>query len=186
MGIGGAIRGAWVFNHMTPAQHLWEARTASRSPENIVLALEHVAAIPKNSPEASEAQVLGTVLHEQEAAARAAQAQKDEAANAARNARAAARNVRAAAITQLSADLNNLGYDLNVEAGGADAPTEIVITSSEFSDSDHRVRFLASIRGRSGLTASACWDGFDKMRLRSSRIPLVGFSESYSLDCYNR
>jgi hypothetical protein len=159
---------------MTSTQHLWEAKVALETPADTGLARRHVEAIPANSPEAPNAQALGTKLWEREAAAKAAQAEKDEAANAVRNA-------HALAINQLSADLKNLGYDLSVEAGGSDAPTEIVITSSEFSDTDHRVRFLSSIRGRNALTAASCWNGFDKVRLRSSNIPLGGFNESYSI-----
>ena len=71
--IGSIIWDSWVFNHMTTAQHLWEAGKASRSPDDIALALRHVRAIPANSVEASEAQVLGAVLREQEATMKAAQ-----------------------------------------------------------------------------------------------------------------
>jgi hypothetical protein len=141
------------------------------------LAPRHLAEIPPSSGAATDANALAAELQEREATFKAAQARQTEKEGTTN----AVRNASMLAITQLSSDLKNLGYELSVEAGGADAPTEIVITSSDFDETDHRVRFLASIRGRNAPTAAACWNGFDRVRLRSSRIPLVGFSEIYSI-----
>jgi hypothetical protein len=179
MSIVMVIRDTWVFNHMTTAQHLWEAKRASET-DGIDLALRHIGAITPNSSEASDAQILRTALRERDAVIKAAQAEKELAVKAARNARAAA---SATAIRQLSSELKNVGYDLSVGTS-SNSPEEIVITSPDFDDTDHRVRFLAFVRGRSTPFAVGCWSGFTKVRLRSSKMPLVGFNESYSLGCY--
>ena len=78
----------------------------------------------------------------------------------------------------LQANLKDLGYDVKVSA--SDLPGEVVITSEEFADTDHRVRFLAMMRGRKAPLGTC---GFTRVRLRSSGLPRVGFNESYSLDC---
>jgi len=84
------------------------------------------------------------------------------------------------AIKQLETDLKNLGYDLTVS--NSSTAGEIVVISSDFNDTDHRVRFLAAMRGRNLPTAEACYAGFTTVRLKSSSLP-IGFSESHSLDC---
>ena len=84
---------------------------------------------------------------------------------------------------QLQADLKGLGYDLTVSR--SDKAGEVAITSKEFDDTDHRVRFLAFMRGKSSPRFGVCYAGFNKLRLKSSSIPFVGFDDSYSLECFN-
>jgi hypothetical protein len=92
----------------------------------------------------------------------------------------AAREARALVVSGFGALLKEKGYDLDVKAN---SDYEIIITSSEFSDTDHRVRFLSFIRSKNSPAYGVCGNGFSKIRLRSSSIPFVGFDESYSLDC---
>ena len=77
--------------------------------------------------------------------------------------------------------LRDLGYDFEVSP--SETAGEVVITAAEFDDTDHRVRFLAFLRNHKSPVRGLCFGGFTKVRLRSSRIPLVGFDESYSLEC---
>jgi hypothetical protein len=165
---------AWdehAFNSMTPAQHVSEA-SGQREDDlvSIGVALRHIRAIPANSAESRAAKELEARLRTRDAAIKQANAGQKEAAVS-----------RANAVSQLGSDLKNLGYDLAVERSGTQ--DEIVITSSEFSETDHRVRFLAFLRGKSAPTFGICWNGFSKIRLKSSKIPYVGFDEGYSLDC---
>ncbi len=134
-----------------------------------------MAAVPANSPELP-ADLFGRVegkrlaLDQAEAADKAA---KKDAANIS--------VARAASIKGLESELKNRGYDLT--ATESEAPDEIIITSSDFSDTDHRVRFLSTVRAKYSVNFSVCLNGYDKVRLRSSRIPFAGFDESYSLEC---
>jgi hypothetical protein len=132
--------------------------------------LRHTDAIPANSPESEAAKTLAVELRARDAAIRHMAVLKSQAVIA-----------RANAISQFGSDLKNLGYELTVEA--SEARNEIVITSTEFSETDHRVRFLSFLRGRTAPTFGICWNGFSEIRLRSSKLPYVGFNESYSLDC---
>jgi len=179
---GFATWDSWVFTHMTTAQHLFEAQRALQTSGDVELALRHIEAIPGNAPEAKEAKALRKIVEQKMAAKNAAAGQAQNAANAAVQAHNAAVQARALAVDQVSSDLRNLGYQLTVETS-TDVPTEVVITSADFDDTDHRVRFLSFIRGRKGPKASLCWNGFNDVRLRSSKIPLLGFNERYSLDC---
>jgi hypothetical protein len=78
--------------------------------------------------------------------------------------------------TTLQNELKDRGYGCTV-ATSSDAPDEIAITSKDFNDTDHRVRFLAFLRGRN---YDICATGFRKVRLKSGWFE---FSESYNLEC---
>ena len=54
---------------------------------------------------------------------------------------------------------------------------EVVITASDFPDTERRVRFLAFLRGRRSAVLGTCLGGFTRVRLRTSEIRLVGFNE---------
>jgi hypothetical protein len=162
------------FNKMTPSQHLATAKSQSKTDlTTIGLALQHIASIPENSSESAEAIKLKEELLAQETKISDANAEKAKAEAE----RTAARN---SAVERFGANLKDLGYDLKVEISETD---EITITSSEFKDSDHRVRFLSFIRGKNAPTYGVCWQGFNKIRLKESKYSLLGFDESYSLDC---
>jgi hypothetical protein len=155
-----------VFNQMSPAQHLEAAESGIRFGE----AMKHLDAIPPNAPEATKVPDARERLKAKE------QSNTKEIA-----ARIRITNSEAAAVVELEKDLRNRGYDLKVS--GSDTPDEVVITSSDFADTDHRVQFLSAMRSK--YSGPACWAGFRTVRLRSSSIPLVGFSESYSMECMN-
>jgi hypothetical protein len=182
--VGSELRDSWVFNHMTSSQHLWEANKSTPDLGDVEIALRHISAIPKNAHESASAQVLKTTLKQklsemkaEEANRATAKADKDQQAKAAADA-------RSIAVTQFALDLKNLGYDLSVKVNH-DVPNEIVLTSSEFGDTDHRVRFLAFMRSRNNPEELVCLSGFTTIRLRTSAIPFVGFDDSYSLNCFN-
>jgi hypothetical protein len=155
---------------MTAAQHLSEAKQCLRGNEAAVDAgLWHLAAIPKQSVEVTEAKEI-------EAQLRARKSELRQAVEAEKQAKEA----RQAAVVQLRADLKNLGYDLTL--GQSDAPEEIVITSGEFAQTDHRVRFLSFLRGKNSPALAECFTGLRTVRLKSSSY--FGFDESYSLNCF--
>ena len=52
---------------------------------------------------------------------------------------------------ELQRKLRNLGYDLTVAQ--SDKPGELTITSKDFDDTDHRVRFLSLLRSRNSPAA---------------------------------
>jgi hypothetical protein len=81
---------------------------------------------------------------------------------------ARAAEARAAAIANLEKDLRNRGYDLTVKQ--SNTANEIAIASSDFSDTDHRVRFLSFIRGRNSPAVPACLAGFTTVRLSSFEL----------------
>lgn len=185
------IHDKWVFAHMTSEQHLWEARKSTPDAIDVKLALRHISALPNNSPEAAAAQVLKTTLEKKLSEIEAdnaltakavAKAQRDldtKAADA-----KSAQDSRSIAVTQFALDLKNVGYNLSVKIN-PDVSHEVVITSSDFSETDHRVRFLAFIRSKNSPAYIICLSGFTTIRLKASQIPFVGFDESYALDCFN-
>jgi hypothetical protein len=160
-----------VFNNMTPSQHLNEAkrRINERDLPSLQIALAHVAAVAKTSPEAKEAA-------EVEAELKGSKAAIEQGINAAQ----LAKTSRATVIAQLQTDLNNLGYDLSVN--DSDGAGEIAIRSSVFDDTEHRVRFLAFLRSRSAPTSDICLMGIRSIRLRGSGF-LFGFNEAYPFSC---
>jgi hypothetical protein len=118
---------SYHFDHMTPAEHLAAAKQAQNGDSNAVTdGLQHIAA-------SLAAKNFEPVLQ-----ARAEQFR--ETALAARQIQAG----QVAAVNDLGTSLKNLGYDVKVSK--SDTAGEIAITSSEFSDTDHRVRFLAFVR----------------------------------------
>ncbi|MGH9664045.1 MAG: hypothetical protein ACRD9L_06455, partial [Bryobacteraceae bacterium] len=166
----GFIWDRYAFNKMTPTEHLAIAMTKSQGNLTSVRgALRHLAAIPANSREHSDAAKLRNQLEERESTL-------DEVAAA--QAREVA--AHAWATVELAKNLKNRGYDLTVTQ--SNIPNEIVVTSSDFADTDHRVRFLSFMRGGDMPTLTACWAGFTAIRLKSSQFPF-GFNESYSLEC---
>jgi hypothetical protein len=187
-GLGTALWASWLFRHMTSEQHLWEAKKITPDVVDIDLALRHLSAIPSNTPEAEEAQVLKMALQQKRtgmeavhAQQQSAQAEKQSEAKTVNDARVAARDEAA---SQLGLELRNLGYELSVSVS-TDIPEEIVITASELGDTDHRVRFLSFMRGKNSPASGVCLNGFSKIRLRASQLPFVGFDETYSLNCFS-
>jgi hypothetical protein len=87
------------------------------------------------------------------------------------------------ALRNLQAALRNLGYDVTVSQ--SDKPTEFTIISKDFDDTDHRVRFLSFLRGENTLLTEVCSVGFETLHLRTSDLPFLGFSDTYSLACIN-
>jgi len=176
----GELRDRWVFSHMTAKDHLWEATVALDTPTDLGLSLRHLGAIPVNSAERAKAQVLEEEVRQKESEM-SALASQNKAAQA-ENARVAkeASEARASSVRQFQTALRNVGYDLSVEASHDDQ-AEVVITSKEFDETDRRIRFLSFLRNAWGPAGAVCWQGFSRVRLRSSKIPLVGFNESYSL-----
>jgi hypothetical protein len=174
----------WVFGHMTGGQHLWEAKKSTPQLVDVSLALEHLSAVPPVSPEAAEAKVLEKALRRKQSEMATAEAQyaAEEGRRQAESARTAkeASEARAASVKQFETALKNVGYDLSAETS-RDNQDEVVITSEEFNDTDRRIRFLSFLRKEWGPAGAVCWQGFSKVRLRSSKIPLVGFNESYSI-----
>jgi hypothetical protein len=173
--------GLWedhTFNTMTPAQHLAEAKNVleksdsdSKNEFSWDEALRHARAVPTNSPEASEASEIAANLESRLEIVRQPRAAAQQ-----------AKIAQASTIRELQNQLRDLGYDIRVaKSNKAD---EIVITSKDFSDTENRVKFLAFIRGRSSPAGNACLLGFQTIRLEST-IPFLGFSEQYSLDCFN-
>jgi hypothetical protein len=169
---------------MTTAQHLWEAQKTTPEIGDISLAMRHLSAIPPNAPEAREAKVVRAALEQRRAVLDAAEMRRQSALADKQSETKTATDTRDQVVSDLGVELRNLGYDLKVNTN-SDVPEEVVITSSEFDDTDHRVRFLSFMRGRNSPASRACVSGFSKIRLRSSQIPFVGFDESYSLNCFS-
>jgi|HubBroStandDraft_3_1064219.scaffolds.fasta_scaffold99795_2 hypothetical protein len=178
------LRDRWVFGHMAGATHLWEAKKSTPQLVDVSLALKHLSAVPPASPEAAEAKALEKALRLKQSEMGAAEAAHaaEESRKQAESAQTAkeAGEARAASVRQFQTVLRNVGYDLSAEASSDDR-NEVVITSKEFDETDRRIRFLSFLRKEWGPAGTICWQGFSKVRLRSSKIPLVGFSESYSL-----
>ena len=172
-----------VFSTMTPAQHLREARNGLRQDlPAIESALRHAYAIREDSPEFRERVPLQAELEKEEYDLNKAANDLKKAEEEKTMARNEADAARAAAISKLAADLKSLGYDVSVEP--SESPDAVTITSSDFDDTDHRVRFLSFLRGNKAPTVSVCWAGITKVQLRGSRIAFLGFNEIYSLDCF--
>lgn len=94
--------------------------------------------------------------------------------------RTAAIERRAQAIRYLQESLRNGGYSITVAVSSSKAD-QIELTSKDFGDTDHRVRFLSFLRGRNSPVFSACHEGYRTARLIESSF---GFSEEYSLECF--
>jgi hypothetical protein len=169
---------AWdqhTFKAMTPAQHLDAAR-AALGDKHFDDGLYQLSAIKPGAPESADAKELEGELTAAKEAAQRDQAAPQEAARI-------AERQREAVVQQLQARLSELGYAVTVAP--SDKPGEIVITSKDLGDTDHRVRFLAFLRGRNSPATSACFAGFHTVRLSSGLLsPIWGFSEAYSLDCF--
>jgi hypothetical protein len=177
-----------AFNALSAAQHLEAAKQALRL-GLFSDGLRHVNAIAKGAPEASEATRLRDDLAAGKRAADLAAAKNEEELAALQQARIAqeretakaAENARKAAIRDLQDNLKNLGYATTV--GPSDKPEEIVITSKDFGDTDHRVRFLSFMRGRNSPAGGVCLAGVQTLRLKDAGW--FGFNEAYSLDCFS-
>ncbi len=171
---------AWdshAFNKMSPAEHLLNAKSGLQetTSQAVEEAITHATAIPKGSAGYDEAQELVGKL----------QAVRDSITNSAAAQQKQQEQTKAArkgAVEQLQTDLKNLGYQLTVDE--SDAPDKIIITSADFDDTDHRVRFLSFVRGKNTPMTGTCWFGFRQIELRTSKIPFVGFSETYALSCF--
>lgn len=177
--ISSALWNEHVFTTMSPAQHLAEAKKALRDESGAFddEGLRHANAVPANSPEAQEATEAATTLG-------ARLEEKKRADVEAQQIAADARSARAAAVRELQEQLRNLGYELTVAQ--SEKADEIIITSRDFAETDHRVRFLSFIRGRNSPAAGVCFAGFQSLLLRNSRYTFggqFGFSESYPLEC---
>jgi hypothetical protein len=182
-------QGPWQ-EKMTPAQHLKEAQFDFRY-GMFEQALHHAKAIT-DGPLAPEAKKLADEIPAEiarraaadeivaaqayaENARRAAQAEeRRKAEEAAKEAEEAAKE---AAVSSLQSELKNLGYELTVVE--SEEPGEVIITSKDFDDTDHRVRFLSVLQRRAAVL---CLAGFKMVRLKSSAW-FVGFNDVYSLDC---
>jgi hypothetical protein len=173
-----------LFNTMTTAQHLEEAKKGlQKELPDVEAALRHVYAIKTNKPAESKEQVeLMTELEKEQFDLKKREADLKQAEEIRAKAKSEAKAPHDTAITQLAGDLKNLGYEFTVEP--SDSPDEVTITSSDFAETDHRVRFLSFMRGRTAPIAGVCWVGISKIRLRSSKLPFLGFDESYSIDCF--
>jgi hypothetical protein len=91
-----------------------------------------------------------------------------------------AEEARKAALRNLQDSLKNLGYDLTVAQ--SDKADELIITSKDFGDTDHRVRFLSFLRAPNSPAAYVCVAGFQTVRLKDTGF-LGLFSETYPLEC---
>lgn len=161
------------FREMTPATHLTQAKAEFRG-GLFGLALRHLKAVPSGAPEAPAARQMESEI-------RAAQ-QSDEAARAAaRQAEAAAKLAKDTAVRDLQDSLKNLGYDVTVTR--SDVDDEIVITSGDFGDTDHRVRLLSFLRSESSPAFGVCVTGFRTVRLKAKWSFVTGHGEAYSLNC---
>jgi hypothetical protein len=161
------------FREMTPATHLTQARDEFRG-GIFNLALRHLQAIPSSAPE-------GPAARQMEPEVRAAQQSYEAARAAAQQAEAAAKLAKDTAVRDLQKSLTNLGYDLAVTR--SDVDDEIVITSEDFGETDHRVRFLSFLRSERSPAFGVCLAGFRTVRLKTKWSLLTGHSEAYALDC---
>jgi hypothetical protein len=181
-------RNQHAFNVMTPAQHLSRARLAAKE-HDVDLVLRHARAVQDSGPEASEARELiaaqEAVLRSQQATLREAEQyfeaerQKQEAQQQLKR---QAEEARVVAVRELGNRLKDLGYDLSVSVS-QEQPNEITITSTDFADTERRIRFLAFARGRGSPMIDVCMAGFQFVRLQSRIV--FGFSETYPIDCLN-
>jgi len=162
------------FKSLSPAEHL---RKAKAPDVPYWERKKHLEAIPANAPEMADVPKLRDEINTREQESLAADNARIQMANE----RSRAKKARESLGPYLEQKLKELGYDVSVSI--SDDNDEVIVTSSDFSDTDHRVRFLAFVRGKKSPLFSACSNGLTKVRLRISDIPLLGFSESYSLDC---
>jgi hypothetical protein len=160
------------FRKMTSAAHLAEGKSELGT-RVFGLALAHLEAIPANAPESVEAlKGIKYVRSEMEAEylLKMEVQRQREAQHEAQNDIRAMPTIVA---QNLQAEIRNLGYSVDVSVS-KDKPGELVITSSDFSDTDHRVRFLALLRRRSDLQGM-----FQTVRLKAGFLDLS--SDAYSL-----
>jgi hypothetical protein len=177
----------YKFDHLSPSQHLAEAKRLEADGElerpNVSQkliqelqegafedGLRHISAIPANSAERAEAT---SIAEELEIRLRELRDAKEAALQA--------RKDKIAAVHELQIQLKNLGYDLKTST--SKVPNEIIITSKDFADTDHRVKFLSFIRNHNGPSGLLCVHGYETVRLETS-LPVIGFNEQYSLDCF--
>lgn len=163
-----------TFDAMKPAEHLEASRVAlaeGRYDEG----LRQASAINARMPEGAEARKVQEDLTAAKEAVRQKPSEEQRAAKLAEEG-------RRTAVRDLQENLKNLGYDLAITQ--SDKPDEIVITSKDFDGTDHRVRFLSFLRGRNGPASGVCLAGFQTVRLKGASL-FFGFSESYSLECFN-
>jgi hypothetical protein len=165
-----------AFRAMSPTEHLEAARLALKE-GHFDDGARHVAAIADTDPKVLEARQLAQEIGAAREAAEARQIQEQRK-------KQLAAQTRELAVRDLQDVLKNLGYDLTV--GQSDKSGKVSITSKDFDDTERRVRFLSFLRSRSSPLSGVCSAGFEKVELKSSALPFVGFSDTYSLDCFNR
>ena len=173
------------FDAMTAAEHLKASRVAlaeGRYDDGLL----QVSAINAAVPQAVEARKVEEALVAAKEAARQKEAAAKEAARRelaeAQQAARLAEEGRMTAIRDLQNSLRDLGYDLTVAQ--SDKKDEIVITSRDFDDTDHRVRFLSFLRRRNSPSTGVCLAGFQTVHLKGSGW-FFEFSEAYPLECFS-
>ncbi|MEQ1883721.1 MAG: hypothetical protein ABL967_01580 [Bryobacteraceae bacterium] len=159
-----------TFNAMPPSQHLAAARKA-QAEGNVGEGLRHTSAIPANASEKPEANSIAEDLQVKLTFLRRAAEEERQ-----------AKKARITVVPEIESDIKNRGYAVNVSR--SDVPGEIIMTSKDFGDTDRRVRFLQLLRGRNGPAELLCLRGYRTVRLNTSTLPILGFNEQYSLDCY--
>jgi hypothetical protein len=165
---------ASTFNSMTSTEHLRAANEAELR-RDYGEGLRHLGAIPDAVPDAIAArEATARLLSEQAAAA----AELD----ARRAAETQRRQQAPISATQLQASLKEAGYDVTVSP--SDDPTVVTIASTDFKDTENRVRFLARLRGQRWESGGICLMGFEQVHLLGGGIfGRIEFSESYATDC---
>jgi hypothetical protein len=159
----------WTFHRMSAQDHLHSAKSALAA-NNTSEALRQVSAIPLSAKESGGAEEVRQRAHE---AIRAEEERWKPAIEYLQKAGEA----RNGAVRSLQAHLQSLGYDVTVKAGETRA--EVVMISTDFSDTDHRVRFLAVLR-KEIVNEATCAAGLTTVRLRAQ---WWSFNQTYSLDC---
>jgi hypothetical protein len=159
------------FDALTPAgQHLAKAKD-TLAEGAFEEGLREIKAIPASTPEAASAKEVEDRLNAglQAAVARAAQKRAEVLKNE--------------QIHSIEVQLRELGYKLSVSASNKSG--EIAISLDDFSDTDHRVRFLAFIRSQKGPAQNLCWLGISEIRLTGQGF-LGSFrsGDAYSLECW--
>jgi hypothetical protein len=181
IGVGNLAWDEHTFNAMSAAQHLSEAKQCLRgSDADVDTGLRHLAAIPKQSVEVTEAKEIQAQLSTRKGAIEAQLSARESDLRQAVEAQKQVKEAQKAAVVQLRADLKNLGYNFTVAQ--SEFPEEVVITSGEFAETDHRVRFLSFLRRKNSPALAGCFAGLRSVRLKSSQY--FGFDESYSLNCF--
>jgi len=159
------------FDAMTPAgQHLARAREALAEGA-FEEGLREIHAIPSSGPEAVSAKEVEDRLNAAlQSARRAAEARAEQ---------ERVETLKNDQIHTVEVQLRELGYDLRISGSGK--PDEVTISSNDFSDTDHRVRFLAYIRSQRGPGHKLCLLGVKQARLGQG---FLQSGDSYSLECW--